>query len=88
MGAVTPTADHLCMSQLHDHTTQTADTTGRCLHDPSAVAREARRLVGLERHYRCGSCGTERHSWTRVAACPDCGEAFVAAVIHRAAFAE
>jgi hypothetical protein len=61
--------------------------TGRNLTDPAAVSREARRLVSLERHYHCGSCGSERRSWTRMSACPDCGEAFVAAVIRRAAFA-
>ena len=61
--------------------------TGRNLTDPTAVAREARRLVSLERHYHCDSCGSERRSWTRMSACPECGEAFVAAVIRRAAFA-
>lgn len=61
--------------------------TGRTLHDPGAVAREARRLVGLERSYHCDSCGSERRSWTRMSCCPECGEAFVSAVIHRAAFA-
>jgi hypothetical protein len=60
-------------------------TTGRGLRDPAAVAREARRLVGFERHYSCGACGSERHSWSRMSACPDCGEAYVAAVIRRAA---
>jgi hypothetical protein len=50
-----------------------------------AVAREARRLIGFERHYHCDSCGGERRSWARMASCPDCGEAFVCAVIHRAA---
>jgi hypothetical protein len=60
-------------------------TTGRTLSSSTAVAREARRLVGLERHYHCGSCGNERHSWARIRACPDCGEVFVAAVIRRAA---
>ena len=64
-----------------------ASTTGRNLTDPTAVVREARRLVSLERHYHCDSCGSERSSWTRMSACPDCGEAFVAAVIRRAAFA-
>jgi hypothetical protein len=49
------------------------------------VARKARRFVGLERHYRCGACGAERQSWARMSACPDCGEAYVAAVIRRAA---
>lgn len=61
------------------------DPTGRSLRDPSAVAREARRLVGFERQYNCRECGTERRSWTRLSACPECGEAFVAAVIRRAA---
>jgi hypothetical protein len=59
--------------------------TGRSRRDPSAVSREARRFVGLERHYRCGACGAERHSWARMSACPDCGEAYVVAVIRRAA---
>ena len=57
------------------------------LRDTGTVAREARRLVGFERHYRCGSCERERHSWSRMSACPDCGQAFVAAVIRRAAIA-
>ncbi|HEX2129365.1 MAG TPA: hypothetical protein VHF58_09135 [Solirubrobacterales bacterium] len=61
--------------------------TGRNLTDPSAVSREARRLVSLERHYHCDRCGGERRSWTRLPACPACGEAFVSAVIRRAAFA-
>ena len=61
--------------------------TGRALHNPAAVSREARRLVGFERHYHCGACGTDRSSWTRTSACPDCGEAYVSAVIRRAAFA-
>jgi hypothetical protein len=64
-----------------------ANPTGRNLTDPTAVVREARRLVSLERHYHCDACGSERSSWTRMSACPDCGEAFVAAVIRRAAFA-
>ena len=61
--------------------------TGRALQNPATVAREARRLVGFERHYHCTSCGHDRRSWTRTAACPDCGEAYVSAVIRRAAFA-
>jgi predicted RNA-binding Zn-ribbon protein involved in translation (DUF1610 family) len=61
-----------------------SNRTGRALRGPSAVTR---RLVGLERHYSCGSCGTERDSWTRMSACPECGEAYVAAVIRRAALA-
>ena len=44
-----------------------------------------RRLVGLERRYHCGSCGSEHRSWQREVVCPSCGEAFVAAVIRRAA---
>jgi hypothetical protein len=63
----------------------TKTSTGRSLRDPSAVAREARRFVGLERNYHCDGCGCERSSWTRMAACPDCGEAFAVAVIRRAA---
>jgi hypothetical protein len=63
------------------------DPTGRSLRDPSAAAREARRLVGLERHYHCESCGHDRRSWARMSACPDCGEVFALAVIHRAAVA-
>ena len=60
-------------------------TTGRSLSSSTAVVREARRLIGFERHYHCGSCGNERQSWARMRACPDCGETFVAAVIRRAA---
>jgi predicted RNA-binding Zn-ribbon protein involved in translation (DUF1610 family) len=61
--------------------------TGRALRDPAAVAREARRLVGLERHYSCTSCGAEHHSWSRMSGCPECGTAFASAVIRRAAIA-
>jgi hypothetical protein len=61
--------------------------TGRSLADPAAVSREARRLVALERQYRCQGCGCERTSWMRIRDCPECGEAFVAAVIRRAALA-
>jgi hypothetical protein len=43
-----------------------------------------RRLVGLERHYHC-ECGRDERSWTRLTACPECGQAFVTAVIRRAA---
>jgi hypothetical protein len=46
-----------------------------------------RRLIALERHYHCGSCGSDERAWTRVPACSNCGEAFVAAVIRRAALA-
>jgi hypothetical protein len=44
-----------------------------------------RRLVGLERHYSCSSCGTEHRSWSRVRCCPGCGEALFSARIRRAA---
>ena len=64
-----------------------SNTTGRTLRDPAAVVREARRMVGLERQYQCISCGSEHRSWTRVTACPDCGQAYASAVIRRAAFA-
>jgi rubrerythrin len=57
----------------------------RC--EPATEARDARRLIGLERHYRCRPCGREHRSWARLYACPDCGAAFVSAVIRRAAFA-
>lgn len=65
----------------------TSSRTGRSLGDPTAVVRAGRRLVGLERHYSCRSCGSERSSWSRISTCPDCGEAFAAAVIRRAALA-
>jgi hypothetical protein len=61
--------------------------TGRALRDPGLVAREARRMVGLERRYNCGGCGGEHRSWARLSSCPECGEAYVSAVIRRAAFA-
>ncbi len=47
----------------------------------------SRRLVGLERNYECASCGGEHRSWTRMRACPDCGEHLAVAVIRRAALA-
>jgi DNA-directed RNA polymerase subunit RPC12/RpoP len=58
---------------------------GRSLREMSLVAREARRLVGFERQYRCSKCGGEHRSWTRMRACPACGERLAVAVIHRAA---
>ena len=71
----------------HQAMTDTTSTiTGRALRDPAAVAREARRMVGLERHYHCSSCGGEHRNWTRMSSCPDCGQAYVSAVIRRAAF--
>jgi hypothetical protein len=51
-----------------------------------AGQREIRRLVGLEREYRC-SVGHEHLSWARLRACPECGEPLTVAVIHRAALA-
>jgi len=45
-----------------------------------------RRVVGLEREYRC-SAGHEHRSWGRLRACPECGEALAVAVIRRAALA-
>jgi hypothetical protein len=50
-------------------------------------AGDARRLVRLERSYRCEECGGERRSWTRLRTCPDCGEPLTIAVIRRAALA-
>jgi lipopolysaccharide biosynthesis regulator YciM len=47
----------------------------------------SRRLVGLERHYRCQACGGESHSWKRLRHCPGCGSALGAARIRRAALA-
>jgi hypothetical protein len=53
--------------------------------DIGAARREMRRLVGLERHYRCAACDGEHRSWTRMRRCPDCGHALTTAVIRRAA---
>jgi rubrerythrin len=53
----------------------------------SAIGSEGRRLVGLERHYRCSSCGGEHRSWSRLSSCPTCGEPLSAARIRRAALA-
>ena len=47
-------------------------------------ATGSRRLVGLERSYSCPSCEAEHRSWTRMRACPDCGEHLAVAVIRRA----
>jgi hypothetical protein len=49
-------------------------------------ARGVRRLIGLEREYRC-SAGHEHRSWSRLRACPECGERLAVAVIRRAALA-
>jgi hypothetical protein len=46
--------------------------------------RGVRRLVGLERAYRC-SDGHEHVSWARLRACPQCDEPLTVAVIRRAA---
>jgi predicted amidophosphoribosyltransferase len=50
-------------------------------------AIEAKRLIGLERRYACGACGSEHRSWSRLRACPGCGEPLAVAVIRRAAVA-
>jgi hypothetical protein len=47
----------------------------------------SRRLVGLERQYRCASCSGEHRSWARLRHCPGCGTALGAARIRRAALA-
>ena len=44
-----------------------------------------RRLVRLQRSYRCAGCGAEHHSWGRLSSCPDCGRSLSVAVIRRAA---
>jgi hypothetical protein len=65
--------------------------TGRTTRVGSEVAaarREARRLIAFERHYSCSGCGHEYRSWSRLPACPDCGEPFPIAVIRRAAIAD
>jgi uncharacterized protein YlaI len=67
--------------------TTTRTAPGRSLGEVALVAREARRLVGLERTYTCAECGSEHRSWTRLRACPDCGDRLAVAVIRRAAFA-
>ena len=81
MGTRAPRREHRPMTDSH------TTITGRALRDPAAVVRETRRMVGLERHYHCASCGGEHRNWTRMSSCPDCGQPFVAAVIRRAAFA-
>jgi len=43
-----------------------------------------RRLVGLQREYRCSS-GHQHRSWTRLRSCPECGESLAVAIIRRAA---
>jgi hypothetical protein len=61
---------------------KTGTTRARLRPESGAV----RRLVGLEREYRC-SAGHEHRSWARLRACPECGERLTVAVIHRAALA-
>jgi transcription elongation factor Elf1 len=53
----------------------------------SEPARAPRRLIGLERQYRCGACNHEQRSWDRMRNCTACGEALAMAVIRRAALA-
>jgi hypothetical protein len=54
-------------------------------HPSTAAAAEPRKLVGLERHYRCRSCGEAHRSWSKLRTCPRCGEPLRAARIRRAA---
>jgi hypothetical protein len=82
MGGPASAGEDLTMIETIE--TQTGPT-GRSLGDPAVVVGEARRLVGLERHHHRRSCGADRRTWTRMSSCPDCGEAFQVAVIHRAA---
>jgi hypothetical protein len=60
-------------------------TTGRSTREVSLVAREARRLVGLERDYACSGCGNAHRTWARISDCPECGTQLTKAVIRRAA---
>jgi ribosomal protein L37E len=50
-------------------------------------ATGTKRVIGLERHYRCRGCGREHRSWSRLRSCAACGEALAHAVIRRAALA-
>ncbi len=45
----------------------------------------ARRLIAMERHYRCPACDRDHTSWTRMRSCTACGETLTHAVIRRAA---
>jgi hypothetical protein len=65
----------------------TSTSPGRSTGEVRSIVRETRRLVGLERQYRCGSCAGEHRSWTPLRSCPDCGERLAVAVIRRAALA-
>ena len=80
MGRRSPYGEYPRMETAHRY-------EGRTLSNADAVAREARRLVGFERSYRCIDCGHEQRTWSRLSTCPDCGTPYVAAVIHRAALA-
>jgi predicted amidophosphoribosyltransferase len=55
-------------------------------HRHAPMAR-TRRMIGVQRSYRCDGCGAEARSWTRLSLCPRCGEHLTTAVIDRAAFA-
>jgi rubrerythrin len=57
------------------------------LEQKAGRAVEVKRLIGLERRYACDGCGTEHRSWSRLRACPGCGEPLAVAVIRRAAVA-
>jgi predicted amidophosphoribosyltransferase len=48
----------------------------------------SRRVVGLERHYSCSSCGEGHRSWSRVRSCPGCGAPLTSARIRRAALGQ
>lgn len=55
------------------------------MNNTTKTSGRSRKLVGLERRYECESCGAEHLSWSRIRACPDCGEHLAVAVIRRAA---
>ena len=55
------------------------------MNETTHTSGRSRRLVGLERRYDCERCGAEHLSWSRIRACPDCGEPLAVAVIRRAA---
>jgi len=45
-----------------------------------------RRMIGVQRSYRCVGCGAEARTWSRLSICPRCAEPLSVAVISRAAF--
>jgi predicted amidophosphoribosyltransferase len=52
-----------------------------------APAARTRRMIGVQRSYRCECCGADARTWARLSLCPRCGEPLTVAVISRAAFA-